>query len=76
MPIAPILTSDEVATLRALGDRLQADRPPAKGRQMLVHFAVEDLVSGIIAAGQGNLSCERDIRAAADGVRKAVMASD
>lgn len=76
MQAKPILTSAEIETVKAILERVQGARPEERGVQKTAHFALEDGLSGVIAVGQGMLNCTGDFKAAADGVRKAVLSSD
>lgn len=69
------LTIDERATLNAIRDRLQANRPEPKTAERHLHDALEDGLGAVIATGSGVMSTERDFLDASKSVRKAIMAS-
>lgn len=73
---APAYLNDtEVAQLRAIQERLQPLRPGGRGRDALMHDAVYDGISAVIATGQGIMSSSMTFKSASDSVRKAVMKS-
>lgn len=69
----PVLTDEEIATLRAMRERIQTTRPDGKGPQMMVHFAVEDALGAIAAIGSGNPSSYQSLVEAGKNVRQAVL---